>query len=129
MTNPQDPYGQQYATPAAQSYPQQPYPQYPPRYALGPAPDSNMLLPILATVGSIVLCMNVPALVLGIIGIVKAGQVETLWAAGDQDGAREASMWARRLGMWGLIVLAAITVITAIIVVAYFVLSWNIATS
>ena len=58
-----------------------------PRDDRGPAPESNLVWGVLATI----LCF----LPFGIVAIVKAGQVETLWARGDDEAARAASESAK----------------------------------
>lgn len=89
----------QYAAPAAgyqQPYPQPQYPQYQqPQYAQGgmsmpPKPDNNMIWAILSTV----LC----CLPIGIVAIIKASKVDSLYMQGNyteaEDAAKSAKTWA-----------------------------------
>lgn len=93
----------QYAAPAAgyqQPYqqPQYQYPQYQqPQYAqvgmgMPPKPDNNMIWAILSTV----LC----CLPIGIVAIIKASKVDTLYMQGNYSGAEEAAKSAKT---WSLI--------------------------
>ena len=93
----------QYAPPAEgyqQPYqqPQYQYPQYQqPQYAQGgmgmpPKPDNNMIWAILSTV----LC----CLPIGIVAIIKASKVDTLYMQGNYSGAEEAAKSAKT---WSLI--------------------------
>ncbi|WP_103348168.1 CD225/dispanin family protein [Amycolatopsis sp. CA-128772] len=66
---------------------------YPPNY--GPPPDNNMVWAILSTV----LC----CLPLGVVAIVKAGQVQSLWFQGFHAEAQKAAADARKWAMWSAI--------------------------
>ena len=59
---------------------------------MSPPPQNNLVLAILATV----LC----CLPLGIVAILKANKVNTLWAQGDQAGAHAAAAEAQK---WSII--------------------------
>ncbi|HOR15787.1 MAG: CD225/dispanin family protein [Actinomycetales bacterium] len=59
---------------------------------MSPPPQNNLVLAILATV----LC----CLPLGIVAILKANKVNTLWAQGDQAGAHAAAAEAKK---WSII--------------------------
>ncbi|MBB3051489.1 hypothetical protein FHS23_002512 [Prauserella isguenensis] len=88
-------------------YPQQPHPQYPqygyppaygqpPGYGYPPPPPENHLVwGILTTI----LC----CLPLGIVSIVKANQVTTLWAQGMYAEAQESADQAKKWAMWSAI--------------------------
>jgi len=65
----------------------------PPNY--GPPPDNNMVWAILSTV----LC----CLPLGVVAIVKANQVHTLWFQGFHAEAQKAASEARKWAMWSAI--------------------------
>ncbi|MFB9686842.1 CD225/dispanin family protein [Amycolatopsis plumensis] len=65
----------------------------PPNY--GPPPDNNLVWAILSTV----LC----CLPLGIVAIVKANQVHTLWFQGFHAEAQKAAADARKWAMWSAI--------------------------
>ncbi|MEV6825514.1 CD225/dispanin family protein [Amycolatopsis sp. NPDC051102] len=66
---------------------------YPPNY--GPPPDNNMVWAILSTV----LC----CLPLGVVAIVKASQVQSLWFQGFHAEAQKAAADARKWAMWSAI--------------------------
>lgn len=74
------------------------YQQYPP-YGwgpnYGPPPDNNMVWAILSTV---MCCMP-----LGIVSIVKASQVNSLWFQGFHAEAHRAADEARKWAMWSAI--------------------------
>jgi predicted secreted protein len=74
----------------------------------GPAPDNNLVWAILTTL----FC----CLPLGIVSIVKASQVNGLWAAGQYDNAQKASQDARKFAIWAAIVGAVFLVIYIIFV-------------
>ncbi len=78
----------------------------------GPPPNNHMAFAILATV----LC----CLPLGIVGIVKASEVNNKWAVGDYAGARGAAESARKFSMWGMILGGGVI---ALVVVAYVVIA------
>ncbi len=98
------------------SYPPANEPPYspppPPAYgggyggAYGPPPANNLVLAILVTI----FC----CLPLGIVAIVFAAQVNSKWAMGDADGARESARKARLFTIWsavlGLLVIAGYVV-------------------
>ncbi|MEU0789879.1 CD225/dispanin family protein [Amycolatopsis sp. NPDC005961] len=77
----------------------QPYPQYPPPPGwlpnYGPPPENNMVWAILSTV---MCCMP-----LGIVSIVKASQVNSLWFQGFHAEAHRAADEARKWAMWSAI--------------------------
>ncbi|WP_033290503.1 CD225/dispanin family protein [Amycolatopsis jejuensis] len=76
-----------------------PYGPYPPRpYGYYPPPDSNLVWAILATV----FC----CLPLGIVAIVKASQVNTLWYQGFAAEAHQAADEARKWAMWSALSIA-----------------------
>jgi hypothetical protein len=76
-----------------QQYPHYPQHGWQPNY--GPPPESNLVWAILTTV----LC----CLPLGIVSIVKASQVNTLWFQGYHVEARRAADEARKWAMWSAI--------------------------
>ncbi|WP_329044367.1 CD225/dispanin family protein [Amycolatopsis sp. NBC_01488] len=73
----------------------QQYPHYGWQPNYGPPPDSNLVWGILTTV----LC----CLPLGIVSIVKASQVNTLWFQGFHAEAHRAADEARKWAMWSAI--------------------------
>lgn len=88
-------------------------PPYPYGYAApGPPPDNNMVWGILVTI----LCC-VP---FGIVSIVKASEVNTLWAQGHFEAAHQAAESAKKWALWGAlsIVGAVVLVFGAFIVAA-----------
>ena len=62
---------------------------------------------IIVTILSVLCCCNPIALVTGIVGIVKSGNVRTLFNAGNQAGAEEAASGAK---MWFFISLAVLLI-------------------
>lgn len=76
---------------------------------VGPAPNNNLVWAILTTV----LC----CLPLGIVAIVKAAQVNSLWAQGQHDAARKAADDAKRWSIWA----AVAGVVVAVLYVIFFV--------
>lgn len=110
----QNPYGQQ----PPQGQPQYGQPQYgqpqygQPQYGANPGvpPENNLVWGILATV----FC----CLPLGIVAIVKANQVSSLWAAGDFAGAQQAADDAKKYSLWSLI---AAVIMWVVIVIFYFI--------
>ena len=53
---------------------------------------------------------------LGFVSIVKAARVDSLWAAGDVEGAMRASEDARRFAMWGSIIGPLLIVLMLVVV-------------
>lgn len=115
---PQQTYNQpQYGQAAPQYGGQQPYYQQggyyaQPQYAqpVGVMPADWKTANIIITILSVLCCCNVISLVTGIIGIVKSGNVRTLFNAGNQAAAEEAASSAK---MWfyislGILVLGII---------------------
>lgn len=76
--------------------------------APGPAPDNNMVWAILSTV----LC----CLPLGIVAIVKAANVNSLWAQGQYAAAQQASDDAKKFAMWGAIAGIVVVVLYVIFI-------------
>lgn len=66
-------------------------PQYG-QYGPAPAPDNNLVWAILSTL----FC----CLPLGIVAIVKASQVNGLWAQGQFDAAHKSSQDAKKFSIW-----------------------------
>lgn len=85
----------------------------PPTYAsnqgnMPPKPDNNMVWAIL----SLVLC----CLPLGIVSVIKAGEVDSKYSRGDYEGARRSAESAKSWAIWGA-VLSAIAVALYVIFV------------
>lgn len=78
-------------------------------------PENNLVWAILCTV----LC----CLPLGIVAIIKANSVDTLWASGDHEGAAKAAEEARKWSMIGAISGFVIIVLYIICVVALTILN------
>lgn len=102
----------------------EPYPQYPqqpgqPPYGQppGPPPENNLVWAILCTV----LC----CLPLGIVAIIKANEVNTLWYQGQFDRARASAEAAKKWSMWGAITAVAVFAIFAIVYVIIIVVAVN----
>ncbi|MCR3718696.1 MULTISPECIES: CD225/dispanin family protein [Prauserella salsuginis group] len=99
MTGQHPPYPDGYSQ--QPQYPQQGYPPgygQPPGYGYGyppPPPENHLVWGILTT---IMCCMP-----LGIVSIVKANQVSTLWAQGLYAEAKESADQAKKWAMWSAI--------------------------
>jgi Interferon-induced transmembrane protein len=74
--------------------PPPPYGQYG-QTGADPAPSNNLVWAILTTV----LC----CLPLGIVAIVKAAQVNSLWAQGQYDAARKSAEDAKKWSIWAAV--------------------------
>ena len=81
-----------------------------------PRPDNNLVWAILTTV----LC----CLPLGIVSIIKAASVDSLWASGRQEEAVKASKDAKNFAMYGAICGAIIGVFYMIYLVFCFFLGF-----
>ena len=75
----------------------------------GTPPHNNLVWTILCTV----LC----CLPLGIVSIIKSTSVNTLWAQGQYDAARQAAADAKKFAMWGAIASAIGIVLYIIFIV------------
>lgn len=75
----------------------------------GTPPDNNLVWAILSTV----LC----CLPLGIVSIIKSTSVNTLWAQGQYDAARQAAADAKKFAIWS----AAAAVIVWVLYLLFFV--------
>lgn len=87
------------------------YPAPPPPGYMTPPPDNNLVWGILATV----FC----CLPLGIVSIVKASQVNSLWAQGQHAAARQSAEDAKKFALWALIagvVVAVLYVLFAVVI-------------
>ncbi|MDG5482305.1 CD225/dispanin family protein [Mycolicibacterium gadium] len=83
---------------------------YPPPQPQGTAPSSHLVLAILVTL----FC----CLPFGIVSIVKASQVNGLWAQGQYDAAQASSAAAKKWAIWGIIAGVIVAIIYAILMVA-----------
>lgn len=97
MTYPQPPYGQQ---PYGQQYGGNPY---------GPPPENNLVWAILCTV----LC----CLPLGIVAIIKANEVNSLWYQGQHAAAQKSADDAKKWAMWGALSTLILIVLYIVVVV------------
>jgi hypothetical protein len=90
----------------------QPPGSYPPPQGQPPAaqPNNHLVLAILVTV----FC-GCPSFILGIIGIVKAAHVNSLWSQGRYAEAQAAADAAKKWSIWGIIIGVVIFVIWAIL--------------
>lgn len=75
---------------------------------MGPPPNNNLVLAILTTV----LC----CLPLGIVGIVKAAEVNSKWNAGDFAGAQKSADDAKRFSIIGIVVGVVLIVLYLVLV-------------
>ncbi|MFD2473698.1 CD225/dispanin family protein [Amycolatopsis silviterrae] len=99
--------------------PQGPYPPsygYPPQYP--PPPDSNLVWAILATV----FC----CLPLGIVAIVKASQVNTLWYQGYPAEAHRAADEARKWAMWSALSIAILIGLYVLVALVVLLIAGNV---
>lgn len=102
------------------SYPPANQPPYPPppsygggHYGAGPngpPPPNNLVLAILVTI----FC----CLPLGIVAIVFAAQVNSKWAVGDVDGARESARKAKLFTIWGAVIGLVVAVVFVLLSLA-----------
>lgn len=91
------------------------YPSAPATYATGgysnePAPSSNMVWAILSTI----LC----CLPFGIVAIIYASKVDSMWAAGQFDAARDA---ARKAMNWSIAAAVSAVVVSVIYIIFWVV--------
>ncbi|GAA3560645.1 hypothetical protein GCM10022222_50560 [Amycolatopsis ultiminotia] len=95
-------------------YPPGPYPPQGPYgpYSYGPPPDNHLVWAILSTV----FCC-VP---FGIVAIVKATQVNTLWYQGFPAEAHRAADEARKWAMWSALSLAILFGLYLLVVLVVF---------
>jgi hypothetical protein len=104
-----------------QPYPQQPPYGWQPNY--GPPPENNLVWAVLSTV----MC----CLPLGIVAIVKANQVNTLWFQGYHAEAHRAADEARKWAMWSAISFGIVIALYLIFVFVMFALAgvsfWGLA--
>jgi Interferon-induced transmembrane protein len=87
-----------------------PPPGYPPQQPVGQAPNNYLVWSILATI----FCFPIT----GIVAIVKAAQVNGMWAQGLHAEAQAAAASARKWVIWSVIIWAVWVVIVIIISVA-----------
>lgn len=83
-----------------------------------PKPDNNLALAIFTTV-----CCCLP---FGIVAIIKASSVNSLFMAGNYPAAMDAAAEAKRWSLWGIGIGA---VVSAIYFVFYFILGLGAALS
>jgi hypothetical protein len=87
---------------------QQPPGNYPPPQPQGAQPSSHLVFAILTTL----FC----CLPFGVVAIVKASQVNGLWAQGNYPAAQAASASAKKWAMWSLIAGVVVFVIYGILI-------------
>lgn len=98
----------------------EPYPQFqygPPNP--GPPPENNLIWAILCTV----LC----CLPFGIVAIVKANEVNSLWYQGYHDRARESADAAKKWAMWGAISQVIVLAVVLVVYLILFLWVWQVA--
>ncbi|RZQ60357.1 CD225/dispanin family protein [Amycolatopsis suaedae] len=102
-----DPYGGNYGQygPGTGGYPQYPY-GGPPQ---GPPPENNLVWAILSTV------MCCPPL--GIVAIVKASEVNGLWAQGQFEAAHRAADAAKKWSIWSALSLVIFALLYLLFIV------------
>jgi hypothetical protein len=99
---------------------QNPYPGPPPPPSGGPdwqgnfqpAPDNNLVWGILATL----FC----CLPLGIVSIVKATQVNSLWMQGRHAEARKAAEDAKKFALWSVVGFVVVVVLYFVVIAGAF---------
>jgi len=99
---------------------QNPYPGPPPPPPGGPnwhsqfqpAPDNNLVWGILATL----FC----CLPLGIVSIVKATQVNSLWMQGRHAEARKAAEDAKKFALWSVVGFVVVVVLYFVVIAGAF---------
>jgi hypothetical protein len=92
----------------------------PPNY--GPPPENNLVWAILSTV----MC----CLPLGVVAIVKANQVHTLWFQGFHAEAQKAADDARKWAMWsaisiGILLLLYVLVFFVVLGIGFSAVGWG----
>lgn len=103
----------------------QPAPQYNNRFMnqpqenQGPKPDNHKALAIVVTVFSALMCAVLP-LILGILGIVSANKVDTLWNSGRYNEANEEANKAKKMGVIGIVFVVIGIIANIIYLIAYF---------
>ena len=114
----QQPY-QQYQQPYQQQYAYQQPGAYQPGMQGGYKPDSNLVWAILTTI----FC----CLPFGIVSIVYASKVDSLWAQGNYQGAQDASNKAKTWAIWAAVIGVVVLVIYLIMVFAAGASLWEIS--
>jgi hypothetical protein len=89
--------------------------------APGPPPENHLVWAILSTV----LC----CLPLGIVAIIKSTQVNSLWAQGQYDAARQSAVDARKWAMWSAIAAGSLFAILILIYVVLIIFALNVQPS
>lgn len=88
-------------------------PPYPYGYAApGPPPDNNLVWGILVTI----LC----CLPFGIVSIIKANEVNTLWAQGHFAAAQQSAESAKKWALWGALSAVGVYVLLFVFVIVMF---------
>jgi hypothetical protein len=82
-------------------------------YGYGPPPENHLVWAILSTV----LC----CLPLGIVSIVKANQVQTLWAQGYPAEAQKAADDAKKWAIWSAVAFGTLVVLYIVFLVVMLV--------
>jgi hypothetical protein len=103
--------GQTAPPPAAESY------KAPTAAPLPPMPDNYLVWAILTTV----FC----CLPLGIVSILQANKVSTLYASGDYAGAQKASAEAKKWALWGTIIGPILYIILVVIYIFVIIAAVN----
>jgi len=81
---------------------------YPPPQAQGAAPSSHLVLGILTTL----FC----CLPFGIVSIVKASQVNGLWAQGQYAEAQASSAAAKKWAIWSIVATVLVYIVIGILI-------------
>lgn len=91
---------------------QPPPPQWGPPGPVSPPPNNHMAFAIITTI----MC----CLPLGIVSIVKAAEVNSLWAQGHSAAARASAESARKWALWSLLVSVIVWVLVVIFYAVIF---------
>jgi hypothetical protein len=85
-------------------------------------PKNYMTEAIIVTIISFLCCSSIISLILGIIAIVKANNVNQEFARGNYDGANKNANSAKTLTIWAAIVAVIQVVLVTILIVVLFAL-------
>jgi uncharacterized membrane protein len=85
-----------------------PPPGYPPQQPVGQPPNNHLVMAIIG----ILFCLP-----FGIVAVVKASQVNGLWAQGQQAAAQASADSAKKWAMWSIIIGVVLSIIYIILAV------------
>ncbi len=85
-----------------------------------PCPENNLVLAILCT---LIFCMP-----LGIVAIIKATSVESLWREGRYEEAQKAADDAKKFSLWGMLGVLLACVLCVVLYIGFFLLYFVVCT-